>query len=505
MARRRLKADPRCMQMYVAIAMSVLVGPVIGTVTHEAARILVEVDVTTVVTLTVRSTSHCVTVSKEVVQYTPIVFSFASLRPETGYTVAIHGFEHIGSHFRTFPVHPTLENRLHFAIVSCNKLRVTNTAEVVQQNDLWATLAGMIERNELSMVLHLGDQVYVDDEYQRVQEGGAHHSVTFLRARALMEQTPPSMWTNLRTAIMHMYREEYRRTWGHPNTRKALANIPNLMMYDDHEMFDDAGYAETDAQGHLLMQWGRCVAIEYQRVLHADIDPNEGFHDNCSILKIGEYGLIMADTRAARIFNARPGDWCDLLTDRQFNRIRDALVSHGLLRDCRVVLFATQKPMVLFGKVLTHIAAALTKALSIHGYTNFRTMWCYGKNELVQTEVLGLLYRWKMQNAVARCVVICGGDIHVGGMASLYHNGVPWCQQLTSGPIANTCALGPWSLWALNVVRNLGCGMPRGWGFCTAKFVGMRNFGVIRTRPTGQLVTGSLIVGTDTEIKEYKY
>ena len=76
---------------------------------------------------------------------------------------------------------------------------------------------------------------------------------------------------------------------------------------------------------------------------------------------------------------------------------------------------------------------------------------------------------------------------------------------MTSGPIANNISLGPWSLWALNVVRSLGCGMPRGWGFCTAKFVGMWNFGVIRTRPTGQLVTGSLIVGTDTEIEEYKY
>jgi hypothetical protein len=36
-----------------------------------------------------------------------------------------------------------------------------------------------------------------------------------------------------------MFRAKYRETWRHPSTALVLAHVPNLMIYDDHEVRDN--------------------------------------------------------------------------------------------------------------------------------------------------------------------------------------------------------------------------------------------------------------------------
>lgn len=43
-----------------------------------------------------------------------------------------------------------------------------------------------------------------------------------------------------------MIRGEYRRSWTFEPTAFVLANIPNLMILDDHDIRDDWGYCPED-------------------------------------------------------------------------------------------------------------------------------------------------------------------------------------------------------------------------------------------------------------------
>jgi phosphodiesterase/alkaline phosphatase D-like protein len=87
---------------------------------------------------------------------------------------------------------------------------------------------------------------------------------------------PPDQWINHQGAICEFYREVYRDTWRHPPTAKCLANCPNLMIYDDHEVRDNWGDIAEDWESSCAEFFvARCawiVSMEYQRQLHEDVD-----------------------------------------------------------------------------------------------------------------------------------------------------------------------------------------------------------------------------------------
>ena len=76
----------------------------------------------------------------------------------------------------------------------------------------------------------------------------------------------------------------YRTTWSKPSTAQVLANVPNYMVLDDHEIVDGWGDGKEDQAALLLAvedgtssarqfvaQCGWQVYNEYQAVLNADV------------------------------------------------------------------------------------------------------------------------------------------------------------------------------------------------------------------------------------------
>ena len=449
------------------------------------ARILIEVNVTQSVTMVVRCRDHSTHGPHVLVKGIPQVFCFKGLRPGTRYAVYVEGFKHVHSSFKTFPSQPTLAHRLNFAIVSCNKLRTTQKV-VTQSDDVWAALAEMIQHDELDMALHLGDQVYADDDYGAFQQGKVEKSVamehcTFLKAMELLGKTPKGEWESKRLKVLDMYRQEYRNTWGHPKTREALANIPNIMIYDDHEIRDDLGDKPEDfdpnSKMYFIAECGRRAALEYQRVLHDDIDLSHPTHipdmlrENHVLHRMGEYCIVMADCRAAKTFHAIPGDPQPFLTSHQFQDLQTALAAGGEFWDSTMMIFATQVPMIFMGRKMTE---RIAKKLD-----DFEGMWAYKDHEYEQMAMLNLLYDWTQQRP-GRRIVLNGGDVHLGGLADLYRKGQFWGRQMTTGPISNATLTGM-QLAVTNAIRQKGSDMPLGWKFQTRPFLGARNFGVIRT------------------------
>lgn len=152
----------------------VQLGPVIGKVTPNSARILLEISESGQIAITLEKesppletvgTNHMrkahPTVQKMLVAGRPGIFVFENLDPATRYIVKLKGCQRAAnqsSSFWTFPAEgfPSV----NFAVISCNKIFITEK-EITSHSDLWAHLAKAIEQRKIDMCLHLGDQVCV--------------------------------------------------------------------------------------------------------------------------------------------------------------------------------------------------------------------------------------------------------------------------------------------------------------------------------------------------------
>jgi hypothetical protein len=292
----------------------VTVGPVIGKVTTNSSRILVEVDRTVVLTLVVNkiklekqlsflqrqitpgkqllpnlSTTgskmqpsqqgrpHMKKLQKKVEANRPSVFEFRDLEPDTRYSVEIKGCRGLvtGS-FCTFPAVPP--QNMTVGVISCNKIFITEQA-IPMHSDLWAHLAKSVEAGNIDLLVHLGDQIYGDGDKRQDAEAGADEdkwSDRFRVGQNLLKKLPQDEWVQHRDAICEKYREVYRATWRHPPTATCLANCPNLMIYDDHEVRDNWGDLMSDwdkqSRDFFVAQCAWLVSMEYQRQLYEDID-----------------------------------------------------------------------------------------------------------------------------------------------------------------------------------------------------------------------------------------
>ena len=74
--------------------------------------------------------------------------------------------------------------------------------------------------------LMIGDQVYADDTSPAVQ--------AFIRARRDV-----SRGAKLEVADFEEYTQLYYESWGEPNIRWLLSNLPSSMIFDDHDVKDD--------------------------------------------------------------------------------------------------------------------------------------------------------------------------------------------------------------------------------------------------------------------------
>lgn len=263
---------------------------VIGKVDHESARILIEVledgDVTCqlrCVQLDVR-TKHTLrdgssdeynpTKMKlrpedsgfQLLEVThplkgghPRVFQFQNLKSDARYEVSIQNLAHLqpSSQFRTFLKDWKITSEqpaMRLATVSCNLLSET-LALKPDQHDLWTELALRVQRDEIDMVVHMGDQVYADEmrsdgevaapasaytpETHALQGQGLDtlkkfDQLVFKKGLALIKDKNRIEWDKYIPEIEELYRQLYRETWSHRPTAVVLANVPNLTIYDDH-------------------------------------------------------------------------------------------------------------------------------------------------------------------------------------------------------------------------------------------------------------------------------
>ncbi len=134
-------------------------------------------------------------------------------------------------------------------------------------------------KHSLGDVCFLVFQIYGDGDKRQDAEAGTDEdkwSDRFRVGQNLLKNLRQDEWVQHRDAICEKYREVYRATWRHPPTATCLANCPNLMIYDDHEVRDNWGDLMSDwdkqSRDFFVAQCAWLVSMEYQRQLYEDVD-----------------------------------------------------------------------------------------------------------------------------------------------------------------------------------------------------------------------------------------
>eukprot|EP01006_Ploeotia_vitrea_P016720 TRINITY_DN47558_c0_g2_i1.p1 TRINITY_DN47558_c0_g2~~TRINITY_DN47558_c0_g2_i1.p1 ORF type:complete len:571 (+),score=10.41 TRINITY_DN47558_c0_g2_i1:77-1789(+) len=490
-----------------AMGGSVVTGPVIGLVTDTTARIMAELPISGPVTCTIHYVPYHKedkgppeSVTVDVMAYRPAIFVFSNLTPESFYRVEFEEFSHVPSSFYTFPSFPTLDYAYRFGVIACNKHRITQ--ESIQPHaDVWTGVADQVRASRFALLLHLGDQIYADDNYGKVEKGKktvqeiASYCV-YARAQQLLDSTPREQWHWQRPTIIEMYRQAYRECWNHPPTAEVLANVPNLMVYDDHELKDDLG----DKPEHLehcsvsrdrtILECGRKATLEYQKQLLYDVDVGDDYDaptqpiENHLIHSLGDYGILMLDSRGAKTFKHDPTDPLPYLTTPQWHEINAALSPGGELSQCRVLICCCQIPLVFFTR-------SMTERLAPKG-DDFEGHWSYGINQTEQYMLLDLLESWAGLN---RTVVLAGGDMHLGGYTHVYKHGRYFCGQVLVGPVANTLPANS-RMKATKLINAMQRKLGDGWEYKHYDWFNKCNIGYIDTFPTHPHFALGHIVGS---------
>ncbi len=430
----------------------VTVGPVIGKVTDTTARVAIEVDRAATITCVATDASGCfVSEQRSLPKNRFTAFLLSGLTPGTPYSISFQGATSpVPSSFRTFPSAP---DRMNVAAVSCN------FTPRRQGTDLWADLHDRnVRPGNLDLLLHLGDQVYGDAAFQE--------------AESILDGSSVGSPGQQRR-IRKLYRRLYRMTWRHPATRDVLANVPNLMIWDDHEIRDDWGGRPSDSDpGSVAFHIGTLahqVFREYQRQLWEDPAgwPSARFEDHAH--KWGPIGVLFVDQRGGRSFErdaTRP-----YLGVPQWSRISGALAPGGFFDDVRALIVATSVPLVYLGDSVTNGGSGLADDLQDH--------WAYGPHRTEQVEMLRALREWKQIGG--RELLVVGGDVHIGCQTRIEHAKGTIYRQLITSPITNKPP-GWIAYTALRTLLESEESLTDSYSFEHSKYTRKRNYGMILVR-----------------------
>ncbi|MEK6814260.1 MAG: alkaline phosphatase D family protein [Nitrospirota bacterium] len=393
---------------------NLILGPIVGHVTKNSARIWAHTDQPAQGETAVRCEVFLDSQGTRPISGSPFPIETS---PEAGLTGVceiplpepdrryyyrlIHDARKLHDDLHTFMTLPEQHpDRLAFAVASCHQpFKYKQPRGTV----MWRALRAELIREQARFLLLVGDQVYADEAGQAWQQ-----------SLALSEDDPSRFAKRLR-----LYRSLYPQYLGLPDVREAMADIPQYMIWDDHEITN--GWGSEPEHAYLahqsIFQAARKAYVEFQHS-HNPQNPSDpsalyyGFH-------VGKAAFLVLDLRGHRQSWNR-----QLLGDAQ----RDWIV-----RFVRDECSASQLLFVVSSVPMFHLSPRWTWFPT----SDVADQWSHEINKADRKWLLDRLFDW-LANGRTRQVFILGGDVHVGTFAEAKLQGTGLkIVQATSSPISN--------------------------------------------------------------------
>ena len=262
-------------------------------------------------------------------------------------------------------------------------------------------------RQPVNIVLHIGDQVYPDDEDIQAADKIFNEIYDTLPApkKVLMMQRGRELWRN-----------KYRKVFSYAGKAKLMSQVSNLMIWSDNDVANDFTVMKnedgTQKYHPNFLKCGMRSYREYQRRLW---DPNCPLHYDKVENSVREWhshiygsiGVFMFDLRGNRITGEGiQMSQSSLLSAQQWEDLETFFSNPNL----RVIILCSETPFVG-----DEPGDCKDKVQANSEMDFLRDHWPFNEEELVR--LLDMCFSWILEGeniGVGRDILMLGGDIHCG-------------------------------------------------------------------------------------------
>jgi phosphodiesterase/alkaline phosphatase D-like protein len=415
----------------------IILGPIIGLVTETSARILVEFQNSTEVSLILTddknndNNSAFYNNTQYVKSNTPTIFKFEGLKPGRKYLISfspqlktisenqasfstLNGFIDFGKH-----------NSFNLVFISCNAIQYE---PLNRNNNLWYNLLDRVKKGRIDYIFHIGDQIYVDIETEISEELNP-----YAMASKLLKNKNCKTYSKYQNKIRQMIKDVYIKTFTFPPTAEVLSMVPNFMILDDHEIYDDFGFKKTDLDkksfDYFFQQQARYMYYQYQRQLSEDVDlvNLNNNRDEFIPLILNKIGFYFLDIRGSRTWHLVPGQNRNesMIGPVQMKNFTETFSKEGSFDELDTSLVIGSVPLVISD---TKIAQMAYK----HFDNDYQEIWTFNHQKDL-LKVLDKLRNWKNRK-MNRNLLLVGGDYHYSWKTTIFYKNNFFVNQIvTSG------------------------------------------------------------------------
>ena len=319
---------------------------------------------------------------------------------------------------------PEQNKPLRICYGSCfgvNTLQDVN--KVRNKNAMWKVLQRVHQEKPYHLFFLGGDQIYSDQVWETVQP------LRDWLHKPLKKRVQAPFTADMEQQVAQFYFDLYCQMWSQKHPAAILSQIPTLMMWDDHDIFDGWGSYTPEQQECAVYLGIFSQAREHFRLFQLqaqhDTDFGEiGFLGNNGFTyahRIGDLALVALDLRSERTLNQvmSPETWTRLQTWME-DELKEKLMPDNSRRTgCKHLLVMSGIPIV--NADLTLLEAALDiRPGKQRMEDDLKDQWL---SRAHQQERLRLIHRLLQFSQESRCrVTIVSGDAHVAFMGYIQSN-----------------------------------------------------------------------------------
>jgi phosphodiesterase/alkaline phosphatase D-like protein len=505
----------------------VTIGPIIGKVDENSARILLEIDREADITISLKEVKKkeqqdiiqlekTYSITNTCLKILPKIFFFYGLSSSTKYEVIIESkvnflkpeLGDLKSFFKTTSREGIYPDSFNLGFISCNSYKYYTSLEQPEFS-LWENLSQKVKNDEIDYLIHMGDQIYIDDG-----AWSGNKENCFSKAKTLWEKAFEKVYGHqmdqiqkiidqadleseyfseekekllnaeklkLEEIIIELISDVYRATWNIKSVAETLRNAPNLMILDDHEIFDDFGiinqnYLDKSSFEYFFAEKARFCYYKYQKQLLEDIE-----FDNLKITEkehhfhmINGVGIFIQDFRGCFSWlkddimtHGKKGKLEGFLGNRQTDDIKKCFGNNGIFENMKYAFYVSAGPLVFLSAFQTSVAKEKVN--------DCYEQWAYCAQD-EQIELLDLLVNFK-NRANVNTMIVCG-DVHIGCNTIIYKDNKPVIEQLITSPI---CQKPPtnFEMKAVDFLRFSNNSLKSGYSFKHSKGTNKCNYGIV--------------------------
>ena len=226
-------------------------------------------------------------------------YEFSIPRKDDEQTIA-YGF--VGEERRWALAVPGRLQAPRIAYVSCNGFSMPgDMRRIADKNALWDDLGAMHASQPFHLLLMGGDQIYADELWDVIPELGRFNE------RPRSERVAMAADPSLLGALESFYVGTYQQRFSQPPVAEALASMPSIMMWDDHDIFDGWGSYSDEEQASPVFRTIFAAARTCFSLFQMQSDPRapswpalEGQPSFNAFVRLGTLGLLVLDLRSER-------------------------------------------------------------------------------------------------------------------------------------------------------------------------------------------------------------